>query len=38
MAKRLTGVPADKIVTTIINFEEQMRGWLSYLGGVPPGN
>ena len=32
LAKFLAVVPADEIVTTIINFEEQMRGWLSYLG------
>jgi tRNA(fMet)-specific endonuclease VapC len=32
LAKRLAVIPADEIVTTIINFEEQMRGWLSYLG------
>lgn len=36
LAKRLAGVPADEIVTTIINFEEQMRGWLSYLGRNAP--
>jgi len=24
-------VPSDHIVTTIITFEEQMRGWLSYI-------
>jgi len=32
LGQRLARVPADEIVTTIINFEEQMRGWLSYLG------
>ncbi len=32
LGRRLSVVPADQIVTTIINFEEQMRGWLSYLG------
>jgi tRNA(fMet)-specific endonuclease VapC len=28
---RLSHVPADDVATTIVNFEEQMRGWLSYL-------
>ena len=32
LSKRLSVVPAGEIVTTIISFEEQMRGWLSYLG------
>ena len=31
LEKRLSEVDADEIVTTIVNFEEQMRGWLSYL-------
>ena len=31
LAKRLSDLDADEIVTTIVNFEEQMRGWLSYL-------
>ncbi len=31
LEKRLSDVDADEIVTTIVNFEEQMRGWLSYL-------
>jgi tRNA(fMet)-specific endonuclease VapC len=26
---KLGAVPADQIATTIINYEEQMRGWLS---------
>ena len=32
LSKRLSVIPADELVTTIISFEEQMRGWLSYLG------
>ncbi len=31
LEKRLADVDADEILTTIVNFEEQMRGWLSYL-------
>ena len=29
--QRLSRVPANEIATTIVNFEEQMRGWLAYL-------
>jgi hypothetical protein len=32
LGKRLSLVAADETATTIISFEEQMRGWLSYLG------
>ncbi|MGD9563753.1 MAG: hypothetical protein AB7F88_17170 [Pyrinomonadaceae bacterium] len=28
---KLDEFPADDITTTIITFEEQMRGWMSYL-------
>ena len=28
---RLAQITPDEAVTTIINFEEQMRGWLAYL-------
>lgn len=28
---KLDEFPADEITTTIITFEEQMRGWMSYL-------
>ena len=28
---RLAGVKSEERVTTIVNFEEQMRGWLSHL-------
>ncbi len=29
--ERLSRVPANETATTIVNFEEQMRGWLAYL-------
>lgn len=28
MQIRLEQIPADRIATTIVNYEEQMRGWL----------
>ena len=31
---RLSQLDPDEAVTTIINFEEQMRGWLAYLARV----
>jgi tRNA(fMet)-specific endonuclease VapC len=31
LRKRLNEFPPDEIFTTIITFEEQMRGWLTYL-------
>jgi tRNA(fMet)-specific endonuclease VapC len=31
LANRLARVAAEGIGTTIVNFEEQMRGWLAYL-------
>ena len=31
LRKKLNEFPPDEIFTTIITFEEQMRGWLAYL-------
>ena len=31
LLSRLAQLASDEAVTTIINFEEQMRGWLAYL-------
>lgn len=31
LRERLAGQPPDEVATTIINFEEQMRGWLAYV-------
>lgn len=31
LRKKLNEFPPDEIFTTIITFEEQMRGWLTYL-------
>ncbi len=31
LRERLASQSPDKVVTTIINFEEQMRGWLAYV-------
>jgi tRNA(fMet)-specific endonuclease VapC len=31
LQERLTGQPPEEVATTIINFEEQMRGWLAYV-------
>ena len=31
LQSRLDKFPSDEITTTIITFEEQMRGWLAYL-------
>ncbi|MBI3757119.1 MAG: type II toxin-antitoxin system VapC family toxin [Deltaproteobacteria bacterium] len=31
LLERLSGIAPDEAATTIINFEEQMRGWLAYL-------
>ena len=31
LQERLAGQPAEEVATTIINFEEQMRGWLAYV-------
>ena len=31
LQKKLDEFPSDEIVTTIITYEEQMRGWMSYL-------
>ncbi len=31
LRERLAAVPSDEVATTIITFEEQMRGWLAYL-------
>jgi tRNA(fMet)-specific endonuclease VapC len=34
LAARLSARASDGVVTTIVNFEEQMRGWLSYLAAA----
>lgn len=31
LAARLSAIASEGVATTIINFEEQMRGWLAYL-------
>ena len=31
LRKHLAAVPPHEVVTTIITFEEQMRGWLAFL-------
>lgn len=31
LQNRLDTLPVDEVVTTIITFEEQMRGWMAYL-------
>jgi tRNA(fMet)-specific endonuclease VapC len=31
LRSRLSGLPSDQVATTIISFEEQMRGWMAYL-------
>jgi tRNA(fMet)-specific endonuclease VapC len=31
LGKRLSVVPRDQVAVTIITYEEQMRGWLSYV-------
>ena len=28
---RLAGLPPSEVVTTVISYEEQMRGWMAYL-------
>jgi tRNA(fMet)-specific endonuclease VapC len=32
---RLAYVPPAEVVTTIISYEEQMRGWMAYLARTP---
>ena len=31
LRERLADVAADEVVTTVISFEEQMRGWMAYI-------
>jgi len=31
LRERLADVPPDDLATTIINYEEQMRGWMAYV-------
>jgi len=31
LRERLADVGADEVVTTIVSYEEQMRGWMAYL-------
>ena len=31
LGRRLSTVPPDQVFTTIVTYEEQMRGWMSYL-------
>jgi tRNA(fMet)-specific endonuclease VapC len=31
LAARLSAIASEGVATTIINIEEQMRGWLAYL-------
>ncbi len=28
---RLASVPTDEVVTSVVSYEEQMRGWLAYI-------
>ncbi|GFE71232.1 type II toxin-antitoxin system VapC family toxin [Chroococcus sp. FPU101] len=34
LIQRLTNVNSTQVVTSIISYEEQMRGWLSYIAGA----
>ncbi len=31
LRERLADVPQEEVVTTIINYEEQIRGWMAYV-------
>lgn len=31
LRERLADVPTEDVVTTVISYEEQMRGWMAYL-------
>ena len=37
LSGRLSAVPQDQIATTIVTFEEQMRGWLASINKQPAG-
>ena len=32
---RLRGIPPDDVATSIVSYEEQMRGWLSRIAQAP---
>lgn len=34
LRERLADVPAEEVVTTIISYEEQVRGWMAYIAGA----
>jgi tRNA(fMet)-specific endonuclease VapC len=34
LRERLADTAPDQVATTIINYEEQMRGWMAYIAGA----